>query len=170
MTDQQQQPQLDEVVGADGGVGVGVGDQVHGDPGEQNPVLGDHHDQGDGHQQGVQGAGALVEQPGGPKVGDQPVGLGGNEGGEGDKVNQNHGGAKSKVSAQKKVKGVEPPPFMLSRLLGSKEFLHLAASRIESSVNLDKIIDYFHQQVFVTPQGQRGPSFLVRMLYKLGQG
>ena len=135
MAGQQQHLQLDEIVGA--GVGVRAGDQVHVEPGDQAPVLVGHHDEDEGQQQGVQGAGALEGQPGDLQVDDQPVIQGGDEG-EGNKVS--HGGAKQKSSAFRRVRGVEadPPPFMLSKLLASKEFLHLASSRVETSSNLSK--------------------------------
>ena len=55
---------------------------------------------------------------------------------------------------------------MLPKLLAGKEFLHFGASRTETSSNLGKIVEFFHQQVLVTPQGQRSQPFLVRMLYK----
>ena len=133
------QPQLVGVDGAGVGPEPQVGGLLHDNPGEQPPVLVDQQDQGGGQQQGVQGAGAHVEQPVGPQAGELLVGQGGDEADERDK-NPTQGGAKAKTTTQKRVRCVEPPPFMLNKLVSSKEFLHLTANRAESNLNLEKVI------------------------------
>ena len=52
----------------------------------------------------------------------------------------------------------EPPPFSVSKLLSQKEFFHLAASRHYSATNVERVVAWFHNNIYVSAGDRSGEA------------